>query len=296
MSHDHSERVSGRRLLLTMILNFLITVVEVAGGLIAGSLSLIADALHNFSDGIAIIISYIAIRFSRSRGSKIHTFGLKRAEILAAVINSSVLLILSFYLFYEAFRRLVHPTPVDGFWMAGVGGIGLVANVVGTLLLREGAGHSLNIRSAYLHLLSDAASSLAVVAGGIVVHLWRIIWIDPVLTVLIGLYVLKESFSILAQTTHILMEGAPAGVDLEALRQTVESFDGVHNLHHLHVWTVGENDVHLEGHLEIEDMLVSESDVLLRSIEERLRSFFGIEHITLQVECGRCSNVELIKE
>jgi len=294
-AHDHSGEVSGGRLLVTMLLNFVITIAEIVGGLVSGSLSLISDALHNFSDGVSVIISYLAIRLRERAKSERHTFGLKRAEILAAIINASVLLVISVYLFYEAGRRLMHPEPIRGGLMIGVALIGLAANVVGTLLLQRDAARSLNIRSAYLHLLSDAVSSVGVVLGGVAIYFWRIYWVDPVLTILIGLYVLKESFAILTQAIHILMEGAPPDLDLNAIQTAVEAVPGVEDLHHLHVWTVGENDVHLEAHVNIRDMRISEADALRRSLESLLHDTFGIAHTTIQFECGQCLEVGLIR-
>jgi cobalt-zinc-cadmium efflux system protein len=293
-THIPEPDVSVSRLLITMALNFAITLAEIAGGLLSGSLSLISDALHNFSDGIAIIITYLAIRLKRREKSLRHTFGLKRAEILAAVINAAVLLTISLYLFYEAAQRLSHPAPIQGGLMAGVALLGLAANVVGTLLLRPDAAHSLNVRSAYLHLLSDAASSVGVVLGGLAVVVWRVYWVDPILTLLIGLYVLRESFRILSQAIHVLMEGAPPGIDLQALRDAVEALPEVDDIHHLHVWTVGENDIHLEAHLNVRNTRISEGDELRRAIETMLRASFGINHTTIQLECGQCRQVGLI--
>lgn len=294
MAHHH--QISGNRLLVTMLLNFLITITEVAGGIISGSLSLISDALHNFSDGISIIISYIAIKLRYRENSPRHTFGLKRAEIFAAVINSSLLLMISFYLFYEAVERLIHPQLIRGNLMTIVALIGLGANVIGTLLLQRDAKNSINVKSAYLHLLSDAVSSVGVVLGGLAIYFWKIYWIDPILTILIGLYILKESYKILLQAVHILMEGAPPEIDLNDLQQIVEKIPGVQDIHHIHLWTVGEHDLHLEAHININDMLVSNSDLLREKIEKILEKSFGINHTTLQFECNQCQKVGLIKK
>jgi cobalt-zinc-cadmium efflux system protein len=287
----HSTR---RRLLLTMGLNFLITVTEIIGGLLSGSLALISDALHNFSDGISVIISYLALRLKQYQHSRRHTFGLKRAEIFAAVFNSVVLIIITIFLFYKAAGRMLHPEPIAGKLMTLVASIGLVANIAGTLLLRRDARHSLNIKSAYLHLLSDVISSIAVILGGLAIIFLKIHWIDPLLTILIGFYILKETYSILTDALHVLMEGAPPTIQLEKLQQVVEDFPQVRNLHHVHLWTVGENDIHLEAHLDVEDMLVSESDRLRERIEQRLQQEFKIGHITLQFECTACKNTDLI--
>lgn len=295
-THSHAAPASSGRLLATMILNFIITAAEIIGGLFSGSLSLISDALHNFSDGISVIISYVAIKLRSKKKSYRHTFGLKRAEIFAAVINSSVLVVISFYLFYASAKRLIAPQHVEGSLMTIVALIGLAANIAGTLLLLRDSKKSLNIKSTYLHLLSDAVSSFAVVLGGIAIYYWQVYWIDPILTILIGLYILKESYEILVQAVHILMEGAPPGISLQEIQNTVESLPGVDDIHHIHLWTVGENDIHLEAHLNVKDMMISDSDVLRKKIEALLHESFGVNHITLQFECDQCKSVGLVSK
>ncbi|PKL84345.1 MAG: cation transporter [Ignavibacteriae bacterium HGW-Ignavibacteriae-3] len=271
-----------------MILNFVITVVQIVGGILSGSLALISDALHNFSDGISIIISYIAIRLKRRDNSYKHTFGLKRAEILAAVINASVLIVIYVFLFYESFIRFYEPKVIEAYMMTIVAAIGLVANIVGTLLLKRDSKNSINIRSSYMHLLSDSVSSVAVILGGIAISVWSAWWVDPFLTILIGLYIIKESYDILGEAIHVLMEGAPPDISLDAIKEEVEKFSEVEDIHHIHVWTVGDNDVHLEAHVNVNDMKVSESDQLRMKIEQLFESKFGIHHITLQFECNSC--------
>lgn len=293
--HHHHSASTVSRLMITMVLNFIITVAELIGGIISGSLSLISDALHNFSDGISVIISYIAIKLKQKERSAKHTFGLKRAEILAAVINSSVLIVISFYLFYEAALRFTEPGEIDAHIMTLVAGIGLIANVIGTLLLSRDAKHSMNIKASYLHLLSDAVSSVAVILGGLAILYFEIYWIDPLLTILIGLYIIRESYLILGDAIHVLMEGAPADLSVEEVRVEVEKLEAVQNMHHLHIWSVGENDIHMEAHVDVDDMKVSESDRLRDKIEELLKNKFNIRHITLQFECNVCSDTELIK-
>jgi cobalt-zinc-cadmium efflux system protein len=203
MAHKHTHSSTGIRLLITVILNVLITVAEIIGGIISGSLALISDALHNFSDAISVIISYIAIKLKGRDNSPKHTFGFKRAEILAAVINSSVLVAISVYLIYQAVLRFQHPEPIKGVLMTVVASIGLAANIAGTLLLKRDAKTSMNIRSSYFHLLSDAVSSVAVITGGLAIVLWNIYWIDPVLTILISIYITRESYKILFEAMHV---------------------------------------------------------------------------------------------
>ena len=277
-----------------MVLNFIITIAEIIGGILSGSLSLISDALHNFSDGISVIISFIAIKLKDRQYSSRHTFGLKRAEILAAVINSAVLLAISVYLFYEAGTRFFKPQLVEGGLMTFVASIGLIANIAGTLLLKKDAHTSLNVKSAYLHLLADAISSVGVILGGLAIYFWKIYWIDPLLTIAIGLYILKEGYHILIEAIHILMEGAPEHISLEAVKKEVESFDEVENIHHTHIWTVGENDIHFEAHINVNDMLVSESHYIRERIEQILHEKFAINHVTLQFECDLCGDVGMV--
>jgi len=297
MGHDHHHHPANTttgRLMITMVLNFIIAAAEVVGGIISGSLSLISDALHNFSDGISVIISYIAIKLKRRDNSYRHTFGLKRAEILAAVINSSVLIIISVFLFYEAIERFAQPEVIAADVMMMVAGIGLVANVIGTLLLKRDAADSMNIKSSYLHLLSDAVSSVAVIIGGMAIYFWEIYWLDPLLTILIGVYIIRESFIILGDAIHILMEGAPPDLSIDDIQKEVEKIEEVLNIHHVHLWMVGENDIHIEAHIKIKDMMISESDELRGKIERIMKSEFSINHITLQFESDKCADTKLI--
>ena len=294
MAHKHTHSSTGIRLLIAVLLNLFITVVEVIGGIISGSLALISDALHNFSDAFSVSISYIAIRLKERDSSSKHTFGFKRAEILAAVINSSVLVIISIYLFYEAILRFQNPEPIKGVLMTVVASIGLVANIAGTLLLKRDAKTSMNIRSSYFHLLSDAVSSVAVLIGGLAITFWNMYWLDPLLTILIAVYITRESFKILSNAIHVLMEGAPPDISIREIQTEVEKLEKVENIHHVHIWTVGENDVHLEAHIDVADMMLSKSNILGEQIEALLKTKFGINHITLQFECDQCKDVGLV--
>lgn len=282
------------RLFITMILNLLITVVEIIGGLISGSLSLLSDALHNFSDAISIIISYIAIRLGRSPSSFRYTFGLKRAEILAAVVNAVTLIVICFYLFKEAYERFISPKVISGKTMIIVAAVGLVANIIGTLLLKEGSRFSINIRSTYLHLLGDTVSSVAVILGGISILLFRIYWIDPVLTVLISIYILRESTKIVKEAIDVLMMGVPESISIENIRSQIEKLPCVKNIHHVHVWRLSDNEIHFEAHIDVEEMYVSETCRLGTIIEEKLKHQYGITHITLQFETDKCTSKKLV--
>jgi len=292
--HHSHKNTSTIRLFVTMLLNFLITIAEVIGGIYSGSLSLISDALHNFSDGIAIIISYIAIRLNEQPRNEKYTFGLKRAEILAAIINSGILIAICIYLFREAYNRFTHPETISGGIMISVAGIGLTANIIGTLLLHKGAHNNINIRSAYLHLLSDAFSSVGVIIGGVAIYFFRIYWIDPLLTVLISLYVLLQSFKIVKEAMNILLMSTPVQISMDRIREELESIPEVKNIHHVHIWRLSEHDIHFEAHVDVDDITVSESSGISSLIEDKLLKNFKINHVTLQFECDRCESKSLV--
>lgn len=293
--HHHEVPASGRRLAVVAGLNLAITAAEVAGGLLSGSLSLLSDALHNFSDAVAVVLAWIALRLAARPRSERFTFGLKRAEVLTAVVNAGVLVAISVFLFVESVRRLRHPEPVAGGLMAGVALVGLIANIAGTLLLRRGAEDNLNLRAAYLHLLSDALSSVAVVAGGLAIRFLGITWIDPLLTIAIALWVLKESLGIVWTSLGMFLLATPPGVSLAAVRRAMEEQDGVDGVHHMHLWQLAEHDLHLEAHVVVEDQELSRAAKLREDLAAMLEERFGINHATLQLEAepDPCATREL---
>ncbi|HHH89725.1 MAG TPA: cation transporter [Aliiroseovarius sp.] len=286
MPHDHAHELPtrGARLALVVGLNLTITVAEIIGGILSGSLSLISDALHNFSDGVAVIIAWIAMRLGGVERSDRYTFGLKRAEIVAAVINAGTLVAISVYLYVEAWSRLQDPEPISGAIMVSVAVIGLVANVAGTALLREGSSSNLNLRAAYLHLLSDAVSSLGVILGALAIIFWNITWVDPLLTVAIASYVLWESLKILWQALENILLAAPEGVTLAEVRAALNATPGVSGSHHTHMWQVADGDIHFEAHVTVPDQMLSQVDALRTTLERDLHDRFGIDHTTLQFE------------
>jgi len=295
MAHDHDPPQTGGRLALVIALNLSITITEVIGGLLSGSLSLISDALHNFSDGVAVFIAWIALKLSARARDDRYTFGMKRAEVLAASVNAGALVAISIYLFVEAGQRLYAPTPISGGIMITVALVGLIANVLGTLLLRRGAAHNLNFRAAYLHLLSDAVSSVGVIIGGLAIWLWGISWVDPLLTVLIGLYVLKESVDILWRALKTIMLATPGGMNLAEVRQAITAINGVTGIHHTHLWQVSEHDLHFEAHIELPEQPLGQTEALRLAISNMLHEQFDISHTTLQFEVtgGYCPSHSL---
>jgi cobalt-zinc-cadmium efflux system protein len=298
MAHIHSEEYPTRRLeknlFVTMGLNFLITVVEVVGGVVSGSLSLLSDAIHNLSDGIAIIVSYIALRLSKRPRTLKYTFGLKRAEILAAIINASTLIIISFFLIKEAIGRFSNPTPITGNLMLAVAVVGLMANVIGTMLLKRGSDDNINVRAAYFHLLSDAISSLAVIIGAVCIIVFNITWVDPALTILISLYILKETYEIVKESVDVIMMSTPPDIDINEVQRALEAVPGVKNIHHVHIWKMNDSDVHFEAHIDVDDVPVSRTTDIRGGIERCLHDTYDINHTTLQFECDSCSTKGLV--
>lgn len=298
MSHNHSHKnrteTSERNLFITMALNFFITIVQIIGGIFSGSLSLISDALHNFSDGIAIIITYIAMKLSKRPKTQKYTFGLKRAEILAAVINASTLIIIGFFLIKEAIERFYNPTTIQGGLMLLVAVFGLIPNIIGALLLKKGSQSNLNVRAAYYHLVSDAVSSVAIIIGAVFIIFYKIYWIDPVLTILIAIYILKETYKIVKESIDILMMSNPEEIDLNEIKLLAENIPGVINIHHIHLWKLNDNETHFEAHIEVEDMAVSQTSGIQKMIEDVLHDKFEINHTTLQFECDKCDTKKLL--
>jgi cobalt-zinc-cadmium efflux system protein len=292
LAHTHKSDRTKRNLLITLLLNFTITVVEVIGGMVSGSLALLSDAAHNLSDGLAIIISYAAIQLGKKPRTAKYTFGLKRAEILAAILNASTLIIICFFLMKSSITRLSHPEPVSGGIMLLVAMAGLVANVAGTLLLHQITANNLNLRAAYFHLFSDAVSSVAVILGAVFILFFKIAWIDPLLTLLISLYILKETWSIVLESVDVIMMAAPKEIDVPELVKQLTAIAEVKSIHHVHVWKLNDADTHLEAHVEVRDMALSKTAEIQEKINAEL-AIRSINHVTLQFECGRCHDKNL---
>ena len=287
--HPHDGEVNERNLIFTIGLNAVITVVEVIGGFVSGSLALLSDALHNFSDALAVLVSLLALRISRKERTPQKTFGYKRAEILAALLNSTVLVVISVFLFKEAYARFFQPVEIKGMVMGVVALVGLLANLLAVLLLHKDAGKNINVKSAYLHLVSDTLSSVVVLMGGVFIYFFKIYWIDPLFTILIGLYILYESYGILKESVNILMQATPPHLEIERVQGAIEAIDGVDDCHHIHIWQLTDKEIHFEAHVSVgEDFKVSEAEVLSKRIKALLAERFQISHATLQFEYNAC--------
>lgn len=282
MDHHHHEHISGSKLLLSVLLNLIITLAQFIGGILSGSLALLSDALHNLSDVMSLIISYYAHRLSHRPQSIRQTFGFKRAEILAALFNASVLIAVSVYLMVESVDRFINPRDIESEWVMVLASLGIIVNGLSAWLLHRDAGHNINIRSAYLHLLGDLLTSFAVLFGGIMMYYQGWYWIDPILSFLISLYLIRTSFSIVRESTAMLMQFAPAKVSVDQIVEIIKQFEEIESIHHVHLWQLNDDAVFLEAHLNFhEDIRVSQSSEIIERLEEVLREL-GIIHMTFQ--------------
>ena len=296
-NHSSQSDTHSVRLLVSIILNGLITVAEVAGGILSGSLALVSDAIHNLSDTLALVLAWIANKIGIRQADTRRTFGYKRFEILSAFINAFILTALSLYLIYSAFLRLIEPSPIRSGLMFIVALAGLVVNLVSMLILRHGSKESLNIRAAYLHLLGDTLSSVAVIVGAVLIHYTGQVWIDPILTMIISVVIIRQAFRILYKSVSILMQSAPAGLDLEEVKNYIEKHPKIKNVHHVHCWQMEDSDIFFEAHIEtVEDMKLSESGRLSEEICTLLQENFNIAHATLQVEYELCDDKTMIRQ
>jgi len=277
------------------VLNGLITVVEAAGGIMSGSLALLSDAAHNLGDTVSILTSYLAWRIAGKEKDVRRTYGYKRAEIIAAFVNASALVTISLFLVFEALRRFRKPETIDSSLMIGVAVFGLAANFISMLLLQKASHGNMNVRSSYLHLLGDTVSSVGVLGGGIAIHVWGLFWIDPLVTVLISLYIMRESWLIVKNSVNILMQSA-ADLDYGAMQREIEALPDVRNIHHVHTWLANEETVYFEAHIDVEDCLLSEACAVSDRIEGILKKHYGISHVTLQFETGRCAEKSFFKK
>ncbi len=274
--------------MISIVLNLVITVAEVVGGVLSGSLALLSDALHNFSDTASLGVSLMARRIGRRKATSVKTFGYKRAEIIGAFVNLVTLVLIALFLIKEAVGRFFNPQPIDGTIMLVVAVIGLAANVGTAVLLFRDAKESLNIRSAFLHIITDAVSSVGVILGGVLILYYDVYLVDPILTLLISLYILYHSYEMLRETVDILMEGVPKNIDLDQLVAEVETLDRVLGMHHLHVWQFDEQTVALEAHIVIDETDLEHMEAMKRAIKHTLGEAFHIHHTTLEFEFAPC--------
>jgi len=294
-SHNHSHQVKGKNLLISILLNIVITVAQVIGGLVSGSLSLISDALHNFSDVVSLIMSYIANLLAKKDASIQRTFGYKRAEILAAFINATTLIIVAVILIFEAIKRFQFPEEIESNIVIWLSLLGIIANGLSVLLLKKDAEANMNMRSAYLHLFTDMLASIAVLIGGLLMKYYQLFWVDSVLTLLIALYLIWVGFDLLKDSFKVLMLFTPENIHVQDIVVEIQKINTIKNVHHIHLWQLNEQEIHFEAHIDFDsDISLSKFSVILKEIEELLHHKFEINHVNIQPEYGVCGDKNVI--
>ncbi len=289
MGHEHHHNIDAmddRKLGWAIAINMLLTLAQIIGGILSGSLALIADALHNFSDAASLWIAWIARKIGRKPADHFKTFGYKRAEVIATLINLITLVIVGLYLIYEAVWRAFEPQIIEGWMVVIVASIALVIDVITAILTYRMSKNSMNIRAAFLHNVSDALASLGVIIAGTLIILYDWYWTDTALTLLIAAYVLYQAASMLPKTIHILMQGAPEHIVMEEVIQAMESIGGVKNVHHVHIWQMDEHNSALEAHVVIESF--NETEAVKQALKACLSEQFGLVHSTLEFEITHC--------
>lgn len=280
--------------MLTIGLNILITLSQIVGGLLANSMSLLSDAMHNFSDVISLVISYIANILTSKKSTEKRTFGYKRAEVIAAFINSATLILIAFILGKEAIERFREPEVIGADIVIYMAILSIVINAISVLILKKDAKENMNMKSSYLHLLSDVITSVAVMMGGIAMKLYGIYWMDGVLTIIIAIYLLIVSWKLFISSLKVLMQFVPSDININEIIKEISSLKGVSNVHHVHIWQLSEDDIHFECHIDLEDdVLVSHFEDMLSLISNILAKS-NIGHYNIQPEYKSSDSKDVI--
>jgi cobalt-zinc-cadmium efflux system protein len=294
MAHEHTHitdltRSATRRLALSLGLTAAFVVVEIIAGVFANSLALLTDAAHNVTDVIALVLTWWALRITARPANHGKTYGYHRAGILVALVNSTTLALIALGIFYDAYRRLIAPPQVKADVLIGVGVAAVVVNLVTALLVRRGSEHDLNLRSAFLHLMGDVLSTVGAVAAGIVIRFTGLNWLDPLVSIFIGLLILWNAWGIVRESVNILMESTPADIDVVALVGDIQQVEGVCGVHDLHVWSITRGLRSLSAHILTGDIPISAGVQIQAAISELRNQKYGIAHATLQLECEGCN-------
>ncbi|MCL7931066.1 cation diffusion facilitator family transporter [Halomonas llamarensis] len=283
--HHHIDPASGdRRVTISIWANGLLTVAQIIGGILAGSLSLIADALHNFSDMAALVIAFAARKIARRPADAQMTFGYGRIEIVAALVNYTTLILVGVYLIYEGAMRMIEPPEIQGWMIVIIGGVALAVDTLTALLTWSMQKNSVNIRALFLHNLSDAFASVAVIIGGSLILLYDMRWVDPAITIGIAVYILYLAFSEIGGPIRTLMLGSPPDIDGQAVINAMRDAEGVIEVHHVHLWQMQENAVALDCHVVVAESGWPQLETIKADIKTRLKENFGISHSSLEFE------------
>lgn len=304
MGHNHSHHhghhhpeLKGTNLSIAILLNVLITASQIIGAIYSNSLALMTDAIHNLSDVMALILSWVANKLSKRKSTKKQTFGFKRAEILAAFINAAMLLGISVYLIVEAVERLIEGSSiaVKGDLVIWLALLSIVANGLSVLLIQKDAKHSMNMKAAYLHLFSDMLTSIAVLVGGLMMKFYGYYWVDSILSILIAIYLIVSSLKLVIGAIKVLMQFTPSHINFDDIVSSVNRMNGVGGIHNIHIWQLGDHDCYFEAHITLqEDEKLSDVEDLLTEIRKLLKTEYHINHVTLQPELSSSTDKSII--
>jgi cobalt-zinc-cadmium efflux system protein len=292
--HNHEGKTWGKRLIASMVMNLIIPAVQIYGGIVSGSMALISDAIHNLSDFISLLINYAALIIGKRGPTPKQTFGYKRVEIFATLISVGILYGAAFYMAVEAWYRLGRPQTIAANLVIWIALFGFAGNIISALLLQSGARVNLNMKSAFLHMMTDALTSLGVVALGIVWIFQPWFWLDSLFSLVIVGMIIYSGWDLLKDSILILMNATPPGIDLDKIQKTLESIDGIADIHDLHVWNPAADSIALAVHITVPDQMLDKVDKLAEEVRRILRQKFNIDHPTLQFECRTCNNSELL--
>ena len=285
--------MSEGRLRLSLLLTFGFVALELVVGLSAHSLALVSDAGHNMTDGLALALSWYALWIARKPASPTRTYGYHRVGILAALANAVTLMVIALFIFGEAFQLFLHPAAVQSGPMIAVALLAVLLNAGIALGLRKAAAHDVNLRSAYVHMAGDALSAVGVVVAGIVVHFTGWVYADPLVSVLIGLFIVYSSWGIVRETVNILLEGTPIGLNVDAMAAEMQAVAGVQGVHDLHVWSIADGMNALSCHVDVFETDTSDAARVVRDIKLLLADRYHVSHSTIETECSDCPSSDL---
>lgn len=291
--HNHNYGSVRKNLLVAIILNSIIVAVQIVGGILSNSLALISDALHNLGDLFALVLSYTANYLSMKSVNNRMSFGFLRSEIIAAFINSSLLLLIGAYIIYEGIIRINNPQPIIGGLMIIVASIGFFANGFSAFILHKDSIHNLNVKSSYMHLFYDAIHSLAVVLVGVLIYFFDWVILDSISSIVIGVFIIKSAWNVVSEATNILNEGVPKEIDPDEVEKAVRQIESVKSVHHVHIWKLASNFIAMSAHVVVEDRMISEGYLIISEIEKILLEKFGINHPTIQLEAETKDIIDL---
>ncbi|MDR3628557.1 MAG: cation diffusion facilitator family transporter [Ignavibacteriaceae bacterium] len=282
--HHHHNSTIQKNLILSILLNSIIVAGEIVAGILSNSLALVSDALHNFSDLLTLFLSLAAVRMSSWKATPNKSYGYLRAEIIAAFVNSSALVIIGVYIIYQAAGRLFVPEKITASWVIIVAAVAFVGNALSTLLLSKNSKEDLNAKSAYLHLFYDSVNSLLVIVAGILIYYFNWTILDPIFSILIGLFIIKSGWDVVLEAVNILSEGTPKDIDINDVTSFITSFPDVKEIHHLHIWSISSKMNALSVHVVVPDQFISKGYLIIAGLRKALKEKFNIDHPTIQLE------------